>query len=249
MLNEMDRARIASLAAKDPEAAYVVRLLEEDRREILSMISHEIRNPLTLIHSSLQLIERSHPETSGYRFWPQIKEDIQNLRLLLDDLSAYNNASALHMERMDLYELVRRTSESFLPELTDRGICLTLPAKEALQIPMMLTADPVKLRQVILNLLKNAMEALDGRYSGVIQISFSSRDEQLLLSISNNGPVIPPELQEEIFLPFKTNKPQGTGLGLPLSRRIIEAHGGTLTLHSSDSENTVFAIILPYAVT
>ena len=59
MLNETDRARIAQLTAKDPEAAYVIRLLEEDRREMLSLISHEIRNPLTLINSSLQIIEKS----------------------------------------------------------------------------------------------------------------------------------------------------------------------------------------------
>jgi len=212
------------------------------------MISHEIRNPLTLISSSLQLIERSHPETYGYRFWPQIKEDLRNLRLLLDDLSMYNNAPILHTEALDLYELVRQTSDSFLPELSDRGICLELPSRESLPASLHISGDPVKLRQVLVNLLKNAMEALDGRSSGRICISLAAGNDHLALSVANNGPAIPPELQEDIFLPFKTYKPQGTGLGLPLCRLITEAHGGTLTLRSSESEDTVFTVTLPYAV-
>ena len=244
MLNETDRARIAQLTAKDPEAAYVIRLLEEDRREMLSLISHEIRNPLTLINSSLQIIEKSHPEASGFRFWPQVKEDIRSLRLLLDDLSVYNNASALHRETVDLCTLVRDVTDSFLPELTVQEISLELPPKESLPASARISGDPLKLRQVIVNLMKNAMEALDGVDAACIRISLSAGPGQIRLDIANNGPAIPLELQEEIFLPFRTYKPQGTGLGLPLCRRIIEAHGGTLTLRSS-SQATVFTIFLP----
>ena len=114
-----------------------------------------------------------------------------------------------------------------------------------------LNADETKLREAILNLLKNALEAFPAGSAGHIRLDADpvanpdSRSQSLRIQIRDDGCGIPPERMTEIFHPFVTYKSAGTGLGLPLSRRIIEAHGGTLTAESSPSRGSLFTILLP----
>ena len=107
--------------------------------------------------------------------------------------------------------------------------------------PMLVHGDPIKLKQVLVNLMKNAMDALQDQMDGRIGITLTRSESSVSLTVSDNGCGIPAEHLDKIFLPFQTFKASGTGLGLPLSRRILQAHGGDLTVTSkciSDGHKT-----------
>ena len=105
------------------------------------------------------------------------------------------------------------------------------------------TGDKIKLEEVFLNLLRNAHDAIGDE--GRIQLLASRQKDKLTIAISDNGCGIPEQHLKSIFEPFKTYKPGGTGLGLSLSKRIIEAHNGTLTVSSTEGLGSTFSVVLP----
>ena len=105
--------------------------------------------------------------------------------------------------------------------------------------------DQNQLSQVFLNLLKNAMHAVEDKTDGRISININLSADYLLIDITNNGTAIPKEVQEKIFIPFFTTKPEGSGIGLSLCKQIIRRHGGHLYIHESNAEQTTFRIDLP----
>lgn len=218
---------------------------------LISSISHEIRNPVTLISSYLQLIEDSHPEVDTFEHWHTVTEEMKYLRLLLSDISYFNNGMHLHtvpvdfqkwlpdyFSRADLY--VRELAKQYhLPlEFETSSLPRSLPT---------LPADPVKLRQVLDNLLRNAAEAhlSSRRQLPYVHLSVLLSKKHLEISIEDNGCGIMPEDQKTIFQPFTTHKPAGTGLGLSIAARIIKAHHGNLTFHSEPDQGSVFTVSLP----
>ena len=107
----------------------------------------------------------------------------------------------------------------------------------------MIYADKAQLGQVMVNLLKNAREAIAGRHDGEIEIrSRIDAAEHVIIEISNNGGAIPAEVTENIFTPFYTTKPDGSGIGLSLSRRIMQLHGGSLRLSCNTDRRVTFTL-------
>ena len=112
----------------------------------------------------------------------------------------------------------------------------------------MVCADEILLSQVLINLLKNAMQALEGQKDRKICMDVDAEKNQLLIRVTDNGPGIPSELAEDVFVPFFTTKATGSGIGLSLSRQIIRMHGGELSVVSHPYRKTVFTISLPVKV-
>ena len=111
---------------------------------------------------------------------------------------------------------------------------------------LMIQADENQISQVILNLIKNAVAALDGRSNGWIRIKARcDQEENVTIEVANNGNPIPPEVAEQIFVPFFTTKATGSGIGLSLSRQIIRMHGGELSVASLPYRETCFTVSLP----
>ena len=106
-------------------------------------------------------------------------------------------------------------------------------------------ADDAQLKQVLINLIKNATEAMDRLKDPVIGISVKRILHQVSIEIYNSGPAIPPEVLEKIFVPFYTTKPEGSGIGLSLSRQIISNHGGQIVVDSKEGKGTTFKLLLP----
>ena len=206
--------------------------------------------------------------------WSDLHSDIEYMKQLLEELSAYNNGQRLSPSSTDFDIFLKKISLSFASSIIETDI--EFISRIEPELPVM-PADSIKLREVLLNLLGNARDAvliqqstcsnhLDSAcncesnrfldtskaltYSPQIHFHAWKEHSNLIISVSDNGCGIAPEHLSAIFEPFVTYKSSGTGLGLPLSRRIIEAHGGTLTVHSEpdlpDCQlKTTFTLTIP----
>lgn len=217
----------------------------EEFQTLLSAISHEIRNPVTLINSYLQLIEQTHPEICSCQYWDTVQQEMTHLRALLEDISSYQNVSRLHTEPTDMTAYLNEYAASLTPLLAQNA-SVAFSADIARKLPV-LPADPVRLRQVLDNLVRNALEALAQKSddsSRKLSLLASMNGDALCILICDNGCGIDREYLDTLFDPFVTHKQNGTGLGLAICRQITEAHGGTLSCLSC-GQPTVFEVRLP----
>ena len=206
----------------------------------LSKMFHEIKNPLTLINSSLQLIEGEHPEVKDFRFWNQTMKDLQNLRQLINELSSYQKISTLNKSIINLFDFTEDLLESTAGFLLENGTSLTL---ECDILDLDFVADEVKLRQAVINLIKNAAES--STFKAPILLRITSDNTHLQIQVKDEGCGMNSECLSKIFTPFHTTKSYGTGLGLPIVKRIIDSHDGSLYLHSEEGAGTLVTILLP----
>jgi len=215
--------------------------LKTEHRLALSRISHEIRNPVTMIHSSMQIIEKEHPEVTDFAYWSDMKADMLYLRHLLDEVSGFNNCDRLQSEETDTSFYLSEIA-SGAKALTDDPHITYLCEIEPDLPPI--SIDPTKIRQAVTNLLRNAFE------SGASHVSFqaSLQEDSIILKVTDDGCGIPKEAEKNLFTPFVTHKKNGTGLGLSIVSRIVQAHNGQLT-YSTGNSGTCFSLILPINTT
>ena len=111
--------------------------------------------------------------------------------------------------------------------------------------PLYINADPNLLDQALINLLRNSIYALAGNHGGLINLKAKrlSKDE-IILEIEDNGLGIPPEIQSQVFIPFFTTRPKGTGIGLSIVKKIVHMHGGTIHFHTEPGKGTTFIVKL-----
>lgn len=209
----------------------------------LSQIFHEIKNPLTLINSSLQFIESDHPEVKTFRFWNQTMEDMKGLRLLLDDLSDFQKGSVLKITELSAFDFIDELLDSIEAFLLEAGIPLILeePSED-----FTFSADGTKLRQAVINLLKNAAES--SAPGNPVTLSIGKENETFFIRVSDHGCGISEEALPKLFEPFHTTKSYGTGLGLPIVKRIVSSHHGTISVDSAENSGTAFHINIPFHV-
>ncbi|MEE1086871.1 MAG: ATP-binding protein [Schaedlerella sp.] len=242
MLQNINTDKLHQIMNENKETKQIISQLLENHHAILSSITHEIRNPLTLISSSLQIIELKHPEVKEFSEWSFLNEDLHFLRMLLEELSSFNNGQTLHYSVFSLESFLKNIAVSFAISLESLNKSIEFSS----HIPDSLgdfTGDKLKLEEVLLNLLRNAREAVDS--NGCISLRAVRRKKAVIIQIEDNGCGILQEHLKTIFNPFITYKSGGTGLGLAISRNIIEAHKGTITVDSTPEKGSVFSIHLP----
>lgn len=241
MMHNIDINKMNKLMEENKDTKQIISQLLENHQTTVSTIAHEIRNPLTLVSSALQMIQVQHPEARDFSHWKQTMDDIEFMQQLLDELSTFNNGNTLHYSVFSIEHLLKNISISFAISLDEKESDIEFSSS----IPTNLgkfTGDKIKLEEVFLNILRNAEEAVETK--GNIFLSAIRKKDVLLIQVKDNGCGIPKEHLESIFEPFKTYKKEGTGLGLSLSKRIIEAHGGTISVTSQKGQGTVFTIEL-----
>ncbi|MGN0399730.1 MAG: ATP-binding protein [Blautia sp.] len=224
--------------AEDYKALYLEQKIQH--QFMLSKISHEIRNPVTLVNSFLQILEDHHPDLTEDSCWMKIMENMDFLKKLLNEFSNFNNSEKIALQPVNLYYLFSAITDSTAPELSQKGISITLEKRSP--IPL-IPVDELKIRQLLLNLIRNAAESIAEK--GTITCAIESDGETVTLSVADTGCGILPEQQHNIFEPFTTFKQEGTGLGLPICKRIAEAHKGTLSFTSTPGKGTTFRLVLP----
>jgi len=210
--------------------------------EMSAGIAHEIRNPLGVISSSVQLLDRkmAAPAAGVRQLLDIIEEETTRLNALITDFLTFGRPSAPLRQRFDAGGLVLREVAHVggLAEEKEISITTLLPEAEAF-----VTADPDMIRQVLLNLLLNALEATEA--GGEIRVRLEMKDGSCLLEVADSGCGIPEENLSKVFNPFFTTKEKGTGLGLANVHKIVEAHKGEISVRSSPGEGTAFSVRLP----
>ncbi len=211
---------------------------------LASSLAHEVRNPLNSINLQLVLLSRRFArlgDASRDELMPIVetaRHEIERLNGLVEEFLTLSTIDRLRLRDGDPAEPVRGALALMAPVAQERRVELSSEFSESLPT---LSLDRDKLEQVLINLMRNALEAMpDG---GSLVVSTRGSDEAVVIRIADSGTGIDPDL--DVFDFFTTTKRGGTGLGLPIARRIVEAHGGTLTYDSTPGQGTVFSITLP----
>ena len=215
--------------------------------EMAAALAHEIRNPLNPIKGFAQLMDREIPKDDPRREYTQIIiHEVDRLRQMLTHFLEFTHTRELHLTPLDLNEMINDTMNFFCQQDGTSLIMFKLELGENLPL---IAVDVNYLKQVLLNLVQNATDALltSRGEGGEITIRTSQPDTQhLAIEVIDNGPGIPADVQEHLFEPFFTTKKDGTGLGLSTCYRIIEDHHGELSLQSNSQQpGSIFIIKLP----
>ncbi len=209
---------------------------------MVAVVSHEIKNPMMIIRAAGERIQKKYedPEASF------IVEEVSRLDTIVSGyLSFAKGGVSLSLSPVDLAAMGRKIVDEFRTQFEAQGVGLTVDIGDDLPH---ITADRIGLRQVIINLLLNALQAASDNESSAdksVVMSIQRDGDAVGIRISDNGPGIAPSQRDRLFEPFFTTKTQGSGLGLYLSRRIIEQHGGTIAVSSNDRGMTTFTVTLP----
>lgn len=207
---------------------------------LISTLSHELRNPLTSLYSTIQLIECLHPEVKNFKYWSNIGSDITYINDLLNEFSQYSKAEQLKKSSFSLAALVEQVSLSFATTIANSKIQYTSKIHPSLG---QMTGDKTKLQEVLWNLLRNAYEA--AYPDKCIYLEAFLENNQAAILVRDTGCGIPSSNLQTIFEPFITYKENGTGLGLSLCKQIVLAHGGTISVESTLGKGSTFTVYLP----
>ena len=210
--------------------------------ELSSMIVHEIRNPLTTVLMGLTSFQKL--ELDG-RFRARLDialEEANRLRRLLNEILLFSKPQALNCKPLELNQWSADLLDSIRshPAVADRNVTLATNPTSAI-----VSADSDKLKQVFINLISNACEAVNVGDSITWEIIHPSKADYLTVQVNNGGNPIPPSILEKITTPFFTTKSNGNGLGLAIVKRIVAAHRGQLTITSNTTSGTTVTVTLP----
>ena len=226
--------------------------IEAERRaelgEVAAGLAHEIRNPLNAMGLNLELLEESlqpGAATGELRLGAAnaadlaqaVRQETNRLSRLLSDFLSYARPSPITPVPGDLNEPASEAVAFLAPEASRRNVRLTFVAHPS---PARALLDSQRVKQVVLNLVGNALDAVEseGASSREVDVKIEETPDAWRLTIADSGPGVHPSKLAEIFKVFVSTKPAGTGLGLPIAERIVKAHGGTLTLKSAAGEPT-----------
>jgi signal transduction histidine kinase len=221
-------------------AEYQAEILAEERMATIGRmaadVAHEIRNPLEAISGAVEYLAGNESEDND--FIRVIREEVRNLNAYLSGVLEFARSGGSAPEPCDLGALAQETALLAGPLAREAGIPLVL---DTLPCPCLASRTAVK--RALFNLVLNAIEA--SPRGNAVAIQTERRGSMSVLMVRDHGPGIDPEIGEKIFEPYFTTKVGGTGLGLALTRRVVEDHGGSLSIQKGDGGGTLALISLP----
>ncbi len=218
------------------------RIIQSERLAALGQtvaeISHEIKNPLMMIGGFAKQLLKKATDPKDKSKLTIIASEVDRLEELLSGLKELYRPRPLNLQKIDLIALLQEVVSLARAWIKENGIDIRLdiaPQRVCVE------SNPSKLKQVLLNLIKNSIEALPE--GGAITVTLKDDEGKVLTTIADAGTGIPAEIKEKMFSPFFTTKKHGTGLGLCITKRIIEEHpGGTFAIESEEGKGTVVTI-------
>ena len=244
-ITERKRAEDA-LRQAQADLAYMSRVTTMG--ELTASLAHEIRQPIsaavTNAKTCLRWLRRDEPDVAeACEAASRLVKDVMRAADIIGRITSLFKKGALQRDLVDVNELIREMIVLLRSEASRYSISIRSELAENLPKVM---ADRVQLQQVFMNLMLNAIDAMkEGSGGSELTIKSEAGDAQLLISVSDTGAGLPPEHAEQIFKAFFTTKDAGTGMGLPISRSIIESHGGRLWATGVPGSGATFQFTLP----
>jgi len=225
--------------------------------QMSSVIAHEIRNPLGLIDlyakltedhlAKLELAEQEEKKTLLLKNLAHIRQAAGSLETILSELTDYSRPLKLNRQSTDVHRLVQDVCEFYQPSYQEKEVTLDLnPISTQVAWVTHYALDADKIRQALINLLKNALEASPAGTTVNVRVLCPPHDPQFYIQVQDHGKGIDPAHVKKLFTPYFSTKGSGTGLGLAHSQKILQAHGGNVELVSSVvGQGSTFSLILP----
>ena len=228
----------------------VSQLAAAEKRDLLARLlgrlAHEVRNPLSSLDIHVQLLEEDLAALA-----PQMREqltprldiihgELHRLEGIVERFLRLAGPAGVDLEPVEIRKILTHVCELLRPEAAAREIVISSSSDDSLP-PVM--ADPVRLTQALLNVVINAIQAVD--HKGRIEVSASLAEGLVNVAVCDSGPGIPPEKLASIFDPYFTTKPEGSGLGLWIAQQIATAHGGSLQAQNHPAGGAVLTMRLP----
>jgi signal transduction histidine kinase len=248
------RKRIAG--TKGDENNHVAQL--EELSKLTGGLAHEIKNPLSTVKINLNLVReeladsvRAEPGKiaadknstilkRAIRKLAVVQKETDRVEQILDGFLRYVDRAELQLASIDINELVGDMVDFYTPQAQSRSVTIHQGLHSE---PLVCKIDPNMLKQVILNLFINAQQAMSG--GGELMIRTDKQEKEALIQISDTGSGISPDRLPHIFDAYYSSRPQGSGLGLPTAKKIIDAHKGSISVNSEPGKGTSFEIRLP----
>ncbi len=207
-------------------------------------LAHEIKNPLSTVQLNLQLLAEDLPAENAGRLVNRlgtVQREVSRLRDILDDFLRYAGKLELNRKPVDLNNLLQELVDFFAPQAQLQRVRLRV---QPAQSPVNIAADSRLLKQAVMNLMLNGLQAMDGQGGDMI-LSAADQGREAVIHVTDTGKGISAENLPHIFDAYYSTRKGGTGLGLAMARRIIEEHRGRLSVTSQPGQGTEFVIHLP----
>jgi signal transduction histidine kinase len=209
-------------------------------------LAHEIKNPLSTVQLNLQLLQEDLlPDNPAYSRivgrLNTVQREASRLKDILDDFLKYAGRIELDPRPTELNSLLEELVDFFTPQAQLQKVQLRLRRYDG---QLVARVDPKLIKQALLNLMINALHAMNER-GGELILSLRANGNEALIEVTDTGVGIPAEVADKIFKAYYSTKAGGTGLGLAMTRRIVEEHGGTISVESEPGKGSVFTIRLP----
>ncbi len=219
-------------------------------REVARRIAHEVKNPLTPIQLSAQRLKRRYGATLGKEDGKVFEEctnmivdQVEGLKRLVNEFSSYARLPAPNLSLNSIKQIIQESVNVY--KEAQKGVAIVFhDAAEGLEI----NVDREQMKRVMINLLDNALDAIDGKGQVTIDLSYDHNQQIATIEVADNGKGIPPEHKSRVFEPYFSTKKHGTGLGLAIVNNIINDHNGSIRVQDEDPQGTRFIIELPLKV-
>lgn len=211
-------------------------------------LAHEIKNPLSTIKLTLQLLEEdfakenSPTATRAKHKIEVLLREVQHLDHIVQEFLTFARGHDIKLTRTNLREMVLELMEFLADDAAARSIHVHFDYEGSLDN---LLLDATLIRQALMNLLRNAFDAVSEKGGGEVILRARIKGDLLGLEVIDTGSGIAPSNYDRMFRPYFTTKKKGTGMGLPMVRRIVEEHGGQITFESEEGKGTRFLVLLP----
>lgn len=235
---------IISLQDRTEQKHWQARLIAQEKMRALGQlvagIAHELRNPLTAIKAFIEMLPK---KMDDQRFREEllryVPEEVSRMNRILEDLLDYSRTKPLQLQVVNLREMVESVTGLLANRFSSEQVEVRLEIEHALLV----RADRGRLKQVLLNLVLNAMEAMAKGKEKKLLITATQDEGEIRLSVRDTGEGMEPADLKQLFQPFYTTKTQGIGLGLYLSQKIMREHGGRIEVESMKGKGSAFHLL------